>query len=425
MSHDENQKPIAFEKRYTAALCFAAEQHCGQQRKGTTIPYITHPVAVADLLMQRGFTDDIVIAALLHDVVEDRPVSIDRLRGASFGERVANLVSTVTEQKQTASGDARPWLERKEQQLAAVRKGGPDAVVLKWADALHNAQATLRDLGQVGPTFWSRFKVGRTWQVWWYLSIADIVRDADRPDLASELEQAVAAIIWQGIDHAEPQAPQPPADGDADAGFDARYAAALRFAAKQHCGQQRKGTTIPYITHPVAVADLLMQHGFTGDVVIAALLHDVVEDSSASIDDVRGKFGDYVASLVSAVTEQKRDESGAKRPWLERKQEQIAAIGDGNDSNADAVALKADTVALKWADTMHNAQSTLRDLEQVGASLWSKFKAGRTLQVWWYLSIADVIRQSGRSDLAGALEQVVGAIIWQQASHDAPATPRH
>ncbi len=399
--------------RYTDALCFAAERHRFQLRKGSAIPYITHPVAVAELLMQRGFGGDIIVAALLHDVVEDCDVTLDEL-DTRFGAGVAELVGLVSERKRDDDGSALPWELRKHEQLAHVRGGSPLAVALKWADALHNAQSIRRGLEQIGADVWTRFKVGRTAQVWWYLSVCDVVREAGRGDLAGELEQEVAAIIWQTSGHeAGHMSPIVPAGGGGD-GFARRYADALQFAAEQHAMQVRKGSAIPYITHPVAVAELLMQRGFGGDIIIAALLHDVVEDCAVTLDALSARFGAGVAELVGVVTEQEPDDVRSERPWQDRKRDRLASIRAGGPT----------AVALKWADAMHNAQATLRDSEQHGSMVWARFQVGRTSKIWWYLSIADIVRAAGRPDLAGELEQEVGAIVWQGSRHGAPHEPQ-
>src|SRR5439155_8577255 len=135
---------------------------------------------------------------------------------------------------------------------------------------------------------------------------------------------------------------------------------ALALAATAHREQRRKGSDIPYIQHPVHVGILLLKHGFAEDVVIAGLLHDVVEDTSVGIEHIAGRFGAEVARLVGGVTEQKADEGGAERPWRVRKEEQLQHL-----QKADAPA-----AALKAADALHNCQTTLADVRAQGAAAW-------------------------------------------------------
>jgi (p)ppGpp synthase/HD superfamily hydrolase len=180
----------AYSSRYELALRLAAQAHHDQVRKGTPVPYITHVVQVAHLLERHGFDEDLVIAGLLHDVVEDTPVTLETLRDA-FGERVARLVEAVTERKQEG-GAERPWEARKAEGLERLRAGGPDVAALKAADALHNAQTTAADVLEGGPAVWARFKRGPEPTLWYYAEIVRAVRASlgDHP-LALELAEAV------------------------------------------------------------------------------------------------------------------------------------------------------------------------------------------------------------------------------------------
>src|SRR3989338_2085111 len=102
---------------------------------------------------------------------------------------------------------------------------------------------------------------------------------------------------------------------------------AIRFAITAHDGQTRKGKDIPYITHPLTVALILSQVGASEDVIVAGILHDVVEDSDVELDDVQEQFGEPVADLVKAVTEEDKG-----LPWETRKR---IALGHIKDMNQD------------------------------------------------------------------------------------------
>jgi len=185
---------FAYSRAIDEALAFAAAAHRMQTRKGTDIPYIMHPVHVAMILMRHGFDDEVVIAGLLHDVVEDCNVTLDEIE-ARFGARVAKLVDAVTERKQTATKGRRPWRERKEEQLARLRRAGRDEAALKAADALHNCQTTLQDLARNGEAAWERFNAGADEQRWYYGTLATMLRDAlEHHPLSLELERAVAKL---------------------------------------------------------------------------------------------------------------------------------------------------------------------------------------------------------------------------------------
>jgi len=142
---------------------------------------------------------------------------------------------------------------------------------------------------------------------------------------------------------------------------------AIRRAAEWHRGQDRKGSSTPYIAHPFAVAMILDRSGFAENVVVAGLLHDVVEDCGVTLATITLEFGAEVASIVAAVSEEKTDASGAKRPWADRKRDHIAVVASAS--------VEARAVAL--ADTLHNLSSIRLDLE-AGRAVWSIFNAGRT-----------------------------------------------
>jgi (p)ppGpp synthase/HD superfamily hydrolase len=187
----------AFSARYDAALKLAARAHRDQLRKGTDVPYIAHPVAVSIILVRHGFPEELAIAGLLHDVVEDCDVPLEEV-AAAFGPEVARLVEAVSETK-AAGGVERPWEERKAEKLAHLRAGGPDVAALKAADALHNARSVLADLAEVGPAVWSRFKRGAVPTLWYYREVLAGVRLslAGHPladELAAAVDELAAAV---------------------------------------------------------------------------------------------------------------------------------------------------------------------------------------------------------------------------------------
>ena len=150
---------------------------------------------------------------------------------------------------------------------------------------------------------------------------------------------------------------------------------ALRRAAYWHRAQTRKATGIPYIQHPVAVAMIVDRLGFDEDVVIAALLHDVVEDTEATFEDVASEFGGSVAALVRDLSEEKTDAQGRKRPWADRKRDHLESLCRAS--------VPARAVAL--ADRLHNLTSMQVDLSGNAepGTFWSRFNASK----------ADIFRQ--------------------------------
>ena len=176
-----------------------------------------------------------------------------------------------------------------------------------------------------------------------------------------------------------------------------RYATALLFALEAHGFQVRKGTDVPYITHPVAVSATLAQYGYPEELVLAGLLYDTMEDAGVSFDELAARFGPRVAALVAGVSEEK-ERSGARVPWRERKEAQLRHFREAD----------RETVALKAADTLHNVASILRDWRICGERVWERFSAPREEQVWYYAAVAERVRERlGDGGLAGELGEAV------------------
>lgn len=183
----------AFSPRYDVAMALAARAHRNQLRKGTDIPYIAHPAHVSIILIRHGFGEDLAIAGLLHDVVEDCDVSPTTI-AAAFGDEVARLVEAVSETK-TSDGVELPWEQRKKAKLAHLRSAGADVAALKAADAIHNARTIVADILTDGASVWDRFKRGPEPTLWYYREVLAGVQASlgDHP-IVEELAAAVAAL---------------------------------------------------------------------------------------------------------------------------------------------------------------------------------------------------------------------------------------
>jgi (p)ppGpp synthase/HD superfamily hydrolase len=186
-------KMSAFSPKYEQALQFAALAHRQQVRKGTDIPYIVHAVHVSVILLRHGFDEDVVIAGLLHDVIEDCNVSPQQLE-TLFGAEVARLVEAVSEQKRIGDRE-RSWEERKTEAITHLRSGGPRVAALKAADTLHNIRSIIADLALVGPAVWQRFKRGPEQTLWYYREILSAVAASlgDHP-IVVELARALSDL---------------------------------------------------------------------------------------------------------------------------------------------------------------------------------------------------------------------------------------
>ncbi|HEX7059484.1 MAG TPA: HD domain-containing protein [Solirubrobacterales bacterium] len=136
------------------ALALAREAHAGQIRNGSGgMPYIEHPVAVAELLAEHDFGEEVLAAALLHDVVEDSEVSVEQVR-ESFGEPIARLVEALTDDE-----SIEPYERRKEEHRMRVAEAGADALAIYAADKLTNIRALRDAYATQGETVGEEFKV--------------------------------------------------------------------------------------------------------------------------------------------------------------------------------------------------------------------------------------------------------------------------
>ena len=142
-----------------------------------------------------------------------------------------------------------------------------------------------------------------------------------------------------------------------------RYGKALAYAAEKHAGQKRKGTTIPYISHPLGVASLVLEYGGSEDEVIAALLHDVPEDCGGQevLDEIRQKFGMGAAAIVEGCSDTLES---PKPKWRPRKEAHIAHLQTAHRSVRLVAA----------ADKLHNALSILRDYRTRGRKSLGPFR---------------------------------------------------
>ena len=153
------------------AIAFAALAHAGQRRKKTDLPFIWHPLAVGRLLQDEGFGEVVVAAAVLHDTVEDTPVTLDEIR-ARFGSDVAAIVDGCTEPEHKT----REWEDRKRHTIEFMRTAPFEVRVVAAADKIDNLRAIVIDLGRIGEQVWTRFKRGRDQQEWYYRNVAAAIR---------------------------------------------------------------------------------------------------------------------------------------------------------------------------------------------------------------------------------------------------------
>ncbi len=152
--------------RFERALRLAAVGHQGQLRRTSGVPYVQHVVAVGWILERSGYEEDVVIAGLFHDLVEDTGVTLAEI-DAQFGSLVSGIVAFCSEVKTDAAGRKRPWLDRKRDHLAALKNAPREAHAVILADKLHNLISIAADL-RAGQPVWSEFHADREQVLWYY-----------------------------------------------------------------------------------------------------------------------------------------------------------------------------------------------------------------------------------------------------------------
>jgi len=179
--------------RFEQAFVYASHVHGGQTRKSTLIPYVSHLLGVASLVLEDGGVEDEAVAALLHDACEDQG-GLDRLRDIRFrfGDRVARIVEGCTD---TFESPKPRWRPRKEAYVARLATEQADTLRVSLADKLHNARAVARDLRTVGEELWKRFNAGRDDQLWYYGELLRVFRDRLASPMVDELGDVLKALV--------------------------------------------------------------------------------------------------------------------------------------------------------------------------------------------------------------------------------------
>ena len=190
-------------------------------------------------------------------------------------------------------------------------------------------------------------------------------------------------------------------------GYSDRINHALAFAAKHHDQQVRKGTRLPYLTHPANVALILTRYGQDDETVIAGILHDVIEDTVREaysremlVSRIREKFGEEVLDTVLQVTHRHADDDGVELSPADRKADYLERLAEAS-------------TRARWvcaADKLHNAATIVADVRRTVEpdSVWGRFKAGKEGTVRWYRDVHDRLTSLGfEAPIMGELARVV------------------
>ncbi len=183
-----------------------------------------------------------------------------------------------------------------------------------------------------------------------------------------------------------------------------RFDRALLYATHVHGGQVRKGTTIPYIAHLLAVAATVLEYGGSEDMAIAGLLHDAAEDQGGEprLADIRNRFGDRVADIVHACSDSVVNTAAGqqKEDWRTRKMRYIEHLKT----------IDRETRLVSLCDKVHNARSILRDLRkpEIGSAIWDRFgKRPKEDTLWYYRETANAFQNLLPGQLADELMDIV------------------
>ena len=178
--------------RFTEALVYATQLHSQQIRKGSGVPYISHLLSVAALVLEDGGDEDQAIAALLHDAIEDQGGDKTRQEiKAKFGDRVVSIVNGCTDSEVIPKP---PWKERKQQYIDKMRHASFEVRRVSMADKLHNLRSILADYYRGDPDIWSKFKGGRESTLWYYRSLIEVSRQAETNYLAQECDLIIKQL---------------------------------------------------------------------------------------------------------------------------------------------------------------------------------------------------------------------------------------
>lgn len=194
-------------ERFEEALVYATQLHSQQIRKGSGVPYISHLLSVAALVLEDGGNEDEAIAALLHDAIEDQ--GGDKIRQEiqqKFGQEVVSIVNGCTDAEVIPKP---PWRERKQQYIAKMRDASPEVRRVSMADKLHNARSILADYYRGDKDIWSRFKGGKEGTLWYFRSLIEVERcrikfgisnrlvEINRQDSSNFLVEECARVVKQ------------------------------------------------------------------------------------------------------------------------------------------------------------------------------------------------------------------------------------
>jgi (p)ppGpp synthase/HD superfamily hydrolase len=180
----------AYTPRLDAAVALVMRDFRRVTRKGSRVPYISHLFSVTALVAEAGGDEDQLVAAMLHDWLEDVPGATGAALEERFGPRVLRIVLACTD---TQESPKPAWRPRKEQFIASLRHAREDERLVCCADKVHNLQTLVRDLRSQGPATLDRFRGGREGTLWYYREVTDALGSGWDHWLLGELRSTLHA----------------------------------------------------------------------------------------------------------------------------------------------------------------------------------------------------------------------------------------
>lgn len=185
-------------------------------------------------------------------------------------------------------------------------------------------------------------------------------------------------------------------------GLDERLYQAYAYAAAAHEGQLRKGTRLPYFTHIITTMNYALELTDDIEVLQAAILHDTLEDTQVTFEDIRRMFGSRVAALVEDETEDKRPDRPASETWEIRKRETIERLKER----------PLDVKVITLADKTANLESIVKEWQRVGDRIWLKFnQQDKKKQEWYFRSIRENLKEFSDTDVIRAYDRYIGIVF--------------
>ena len=181
---------------FDRAVLFAVKAHAGTERRGKGFPYIIHPMEAAEIVATMTSDQELLAAAVLHDVVEDTDVTVEELR-AEFGDRIADLVASESDAFEDGVSEEDSWHSRKRAAIDRLARASHDSKIVALGDKLSNMRAIARDYAIQGDSFWNLFHAkDPADHEWHYRGLAESLRELEDTFAFKEFESLINQV-WK------------------------------------------------------------------------------------------------------------------------------------------------------------------------------------------------------------------------------------